>query len=289
MMSLRRHAAVVSIKTAPERDAYGNVRYETLLFDTIRANALYEALFGPIADVIRDKHLLIVPSGALTQLPFQVLITDKQNPGPSGTEALRRAAWFAQSHALTVLPSASSLKALRQFAKESHADRSLIGFGNPLLDGPDARYAALAAAARAKTSCPELRKQRVAELTGKRRGGLPLTLRSGLADAGEIRSQVPLPETADEVCAVARDLRVSDRDIWLGNRATEVEVKRLSKAGDLAKYCIVHFATHDALAGQVRGNSEPGLILTPPTASTEEDDGYLSASEITALKSMPIG
>ena len=59
---------------------------------------------------------------------------------------------------------------------------------------------------------------------------LPLTLRSGLADVGEIRSQVPLPETVDELCAVARDLKVSDMDIRLGSRATEAEVKRLSEA-----------------------------------------------------------
>jgi CHAT domain-containing protein len=129
-----------------------------------------------------------------------------------------------------------------------------------------------------------LPKQRVAELTGKRRSVLPLNLRSGLADAGEIRSQAPLPETADELCAVARDLRVSDIDIRLGNGATEGEIKRLSEAGELAKYRIVHFATHGALAGQVGGNSEPGLILTPPQTATERDDGYLSASEITTLK-----
>src|SRR5262249_16841569 len=124
------------VKTAPERDAYGNIRYETLPFDTTRANALYKALFEPIADIIRDKHLLIVPSGALTQLPFQVLITDKQDPALSGI-ILRRAAWLARRHALTVLPSVSSLRALRQLAKESHASRMLIGFGNPLLNGPD--------------------------------------------------------------------------------------------------------------------------------------------------------
>ena len=34
-----------------------------------------QALFGQIEDVIKDKRLLIVPSGALTQLPFQVLVT----------------------------------------------------------------------------------------------------------------------------------------------------------------------------------------------------------------------
>jgi len=272
------------VKTAPERDAYGNIRYETLPFDTTRANVLYDALFGPIADVIRDKHLLIVPSGALTQLPFQVLITDKPDPALSGTEALRRAAWLIRSDALTVLPSVSSLKALRQLAKESHANRTLIGFGNPLLNGPDAGYSTLAAAARSKTSCPESPKQRVAKLTGKRRGVLPLDLRRGLADVGQIRSQVPLPETAEELCAVARDLRVTDKDIWLGNRATEAEIKRLSEAGELSKYHIVHFATHGALAGQVSGNAEPGLILTPPNTATEGDDGYLSASEITNLR-----
>jgi CHAT domain-containing protein len=129
-----------------------------------------------------------------------------------------------------------------------------------------------------------LPKQQVAALTGKRRGVLPLSLRSGLADGGEIRSQVPLPETADELCAVARDLRVSDKDICLGNRATEAEVKRLSETGELSKYRIIHFATHGALAGQASGSSEPGLILTPPTVATERDDGYLSASEVAALR-----
>jgi CHAT domain len=189
---------------------------------------VYQALFGSIEDLIKDKQLFLVPSGALTQLPFQVLITDKPDPALRGTEALRHAAWLIRSHALTVLPCVSSLKALRQLAKESHASRALIGFGNPLLDGPDARYVTLAAAARSKTSCPELSKQRVTALTGKRRGVLPLSLRSGLADGGEIRSQVPLPETADELCAVARALGASEKDIWLGDRATEAEIKRLT-------------------------------------------------------------
>jgi CHAT domain-containing protein/tetratricopeptide (TPR) repeat protein len=261
-----------------------HIQGKPLPFDAGRAHALYTALFGQVGELIRGKHLLIVPSGAMTQLPFQVLITDKPDPAPSGTEALRRAAWLVRSHALTVLPSVSSLKALRQVAKESHASRTLIGFGNPLLNGPDARYAMLAAAARSKTSCPEAPKQWVVAMTGERRGVLPLSLRNGVADAGQILSQVPLPETADELCAVAGDLGASDKDVWLGNRATEAEIKRLSEEGELAKYRIIHFATHGALAGQVGGNSEPGLILTPPKTATARDDGYLSASEVASLK-----
>jgi hypothetical protein len=117
--------------------------------------------------------------------------------------------------------SVSSLKTLRRVAKDSHARRAMIGFGNPLLDGPDASYAKSAAAARSKQSCRATPEQRVKALTGELRGVLPLDLRRGLADVAEIRIQVPLPETADELCAVARDLRASSDDIWLGARATE--------------------------------------------------------------------
>ena len=50
-----------------------------LPFDLARAHALYKALFGQIEDLINDKRLLIVPSGPLTQLPFQVMVTDEPN------------------------------------------------------------------------------------------------------------------------------------------------------------------------------------------------------------------
>jgi hypothetical protein len=48
-----------------------------LPFDLARAHALYVALFGAIEDLVKDKHLLIVPSGPLTAIPFQALVTEK--------------------------------------------------------------------------------------------------------------------------------------------------------------------------------------------------------------------
>jgi CHAT domain-containing protein len=96
--------------------------------------------------------------------------------------------------------------------------------------------------------------------------------------------QVPLPETAEELCTVASRLNANPNDIRLGARATEREIKRLSESGELAQYRIVHFATHGALSGEVTGNSEPGLLLTPPDTPSEVDDGYLTASEIAGLK-----
>ena len=107
---------------------------------------------------------------------------------------------------------------------------------------------------------------------------------SGLANLAHLRMQTPLPETADEVCAVARSVGADPGEMRIGARATEAEVKRLSASGELARYKILHFATHGLLAGQLHGTNEPGLILTPPETATAEDDGYLSASEIAGLK-----
>jgi CHAT domain-containing protein/tetratricopeptide (TPR) repeat protein len=251
-----------------------------LRFDHTRAHKLYSALFGEVHDLIKGKHLLIVPSGALTQLPFQVLVT--RTPA-SGNH--RAAAWLAREHAITVLPAVSSLKALRRVGRPSAAQRPMIGFGNPLLDGPDARYAGLAKLARTKQRCAERSPQRVAARSNHRAGPSQVEKRGGLANVSVIKRQVPLPETADELCAVAQDVKAeAARDILLGMKATEREIKRLSASGELAKYHMVHFATHGVLSGQLDGTHEPGLILTPPDTATEEDDGYLSASEIASLK-----
>jgi CHAT domain-containing protein/tetratricopeptide (TPR) repeat protein len=249
-----------------------------LPFDRARAFRLYRALFEQVDDLIKDKQLLLVPTGSLTQLPFQVLV-----PAPAVRGDNRAAAWLVRDHALTVLPAVSSLKALRQIGRPSLAKNPMIGFGNPLLDGPDERYARPAKLARDIQACASKERQ-VAEAFELRGGFARVKTRGGFADGAFLRMQVPLPETAEELCMVASQLNADPSDIRLGARATEREVKRLSESGELAQYRIVHFATHGALAGEVTGNSEPGLLLTPPDVPSEVDDGYLSASEIAGLK-----
>ena len=266
--------------TDADRDA-GN----PLPFDYARAHRLFQALFGQVEDLIKGKQLLVVPSGPLTQLPFQVLVTAV----PAGSDP-SKAAWLIREHALTVLPAVSSLKAPRRVARPGAATKPMIGFGNPLLDGrqSDPRsgyiFKALAQRARDKQRCSDTAGQRDAALRGLSRGVKQVQTRGALADVEFIRMQAPLPETADELCNVARDVGADPGEIRLGARATEREVKRLSESGQLAQYRIVHFATHGALAGQIQGNSEAGLLLTPPAEPSEEDDGYLTASEIAGLK-----
>ena len=102
-----------------------------------------------------------------------------------------------------------------------------------------------------------------------------------------IRRQPPLPETADEVCAVARDLGAAESDVLLGSRATESTLKSLSASGALKTYRVLHFATHGLVAGETeslaRSKAEPALILTPPETDSEDDDGLLTASEVAEL------
>jgi CHAT domain-containing protein len=258
---------------------------DPLPFDVSRAHALYQSLFGEAADLIRGKHLLVVPSGALTTLPFQVLVTKP----PTSTD-MTSASWLIREHAITVLPSVASLAALRRTGRPSAAPKPMIGFGNPLLDGNQthpqhgAYYKEQAQIARTRTSCASSVEKLSPTLRVVSRS-LDVTSLSGqLADLNHLRMQAPLPETADELCEVARSVGASIADVRIGARATETEVKRLSSSGELATYRMLHFATHGTLAGELSGTHEPGLILTPPATATAEDDGYLSGSEIAALK-----
>lgn len=254
-------------------------------FDHARAHRLYTALLGGAADAVKGRHLLVVATGPLSQLPLQVLVT-----APPTDADHRKTQWLARSNAITVLPAVASLQALRRIAKPSLARKPMIGFANPLLDGDQADtefgklYKELADLARVRTGCTRIETQRTAERRGFPRSlGADLRLRARL-DVAELRRQSPLPETADEVCEVARTLKADPGEIRIGARATEREIKALSASGQLAQYQVVHFATHGTVGGEIEGANEPGLIMTPPREASEQDDGYLSASEIAALK-----
>ena len=256
-----------------------------LPFPLRTAHDLYRQLFGELESIIRGKHLLVVSTGTLTKLPLQVLITKTTK-----TKAYAKQSWLMKHHAITTLPAVSALKSLRRLAKPSTARKLMIGFGNPLLDGnqdhPDFgdHYKRIARLARLKQKCDQSGRHLATVVNRASRAVSPITLPSGLADLAHLRLQTPLPETTDELCSVANALGANHRDIHLGHRATEGNLKKLSETGELQNFRIVHIATHGTLAGQVSGTQQPGLIFTPPATASKADDGYLSAEEITTLK-----
>lgn len=266
-----------------------------LPYNVARAHEVYKELFGPLEGALRLpdgdwRDLIVIASGPLSVIPFGALVTE---PPPQAFsvnyEGYRSVKWLGLRQPITVLPAIASLEALRRVAKPSAATKPMIGFGNPLLDGnqSDLRFGdhdkMQAKLASERQRCPASRWRQLASVVGWR-GSLEPVATDGLANIAKLKALSPLPETADELCAVALDLNVAADEIRLGARATERDVKALSASGDLAQYRILHFATHGALAGETSGSSEPGLVLTPPTVATSTDDGYLSVSEIAALK-----
>jgi CHAT domain-containing protein len=194
-------------------------------------------------------------------------------------------AWLGERQAITILPSVGSLKALRA-AKASEAPEPFAGFGNPLLTGLDgADKSAWAKQDCGKPAPPK--RGRIASIVAS----IASLFRGGAVDVEDLRRQPPLPETADELCAVARGLGAPEaglgKAVYLGERATVSMVKALSKSGDLARARVVHFATHGLLAGETamfaKAKAEPALLLTPPAQASDEDNGLLTASEVAQL------
>jgi CHAT domain-containing protein/Tfp pilus assembly protein PilF len=240
------------------------------LFDLAQAYKLYAALLGPVEALVKDKRsLLVVPTGALTALPFHLLVTEKPAAAiPEKIEGYRDAAWLLKRQAVSVLPSVGSLKALRAFARKDQSTKPMTGFGDPLFnpapEGSGDKRAATKSASRSVTTSAYTEFWQGASVD-----------RARLAQA-----LPPLPDTADELNAVAKDLGVAASDIHLGSDASETTVKR----APLADYGIVYFATHGLVAGDVKGVAEPALALSIPKVPSELDDGLLTASEVAQLK-----
>jgi len=255
----------------PEALRQETVGDKPVLFDLALANELYAALIGPVGEVIKDaRHLLVVPSGPLTSLPFHLLVTEKPAtaiPQLKDIGSYRDAAWLLKRQAVSVLPALASLKALRQVARRNPGARPMVGFGDPVFD-PAERTKALAERHAAQT--------RVAVA----RGYSDFWQGTGIDRAKLARSLPSLLDTADELKAVAAKLGAAAGDLHLGNDATEATVKQTA----LADYRVVYFATHGLVAGDVAGLGEPSLALTLPKQPTELDDGLLTASEVAQLK-----
>jgi CHAT domain-containing protein/tetratricopeptide (TPR) repeat protein len=258
---------------------------EPLPFQPERAHALHDILLGQLREDIEGRDLLIVASGPLTSLPFHVLVTDKPAPdGEPGGGDLSQIAWLGRGHAVTMLPSLSSLKALRLFAKASQAGSPFLGIGNPLLTGENGTDRS--AWSRQTCSPQSTPPSRVAGFAA--RASLPRLLGGAVDTVEALRRQVPLPETADELCGVAKFVGASADTVLLGGNATESRIKSLSESGALADVRVVHLATHGLIAGETEqflaSRAEPSLMFTPPETASDVDDGLLTASEVATLK-----
>jgi CHAT domain-containing protein len=243
----------------------GGRKPEEVLFDLGIANELYATLIEPVETTIKDKtQLLVVPSGPLTSLPLHLLVTAKPEKRATQPSDYRGVPWLTKQKSVTVLPSVASLKALRVLAKAASGNSALTGYGNPVFQG-----AIQGSKARAKLASANQTRAYSAYFRGAQ------------TDLDALRSGLPpLPETAEELKSVARQLGVPESEIHLGKNASEAAVKQAK----LDQFRIVYFATHGLVAGDIKSLAEPALALTLPATATEQDDGLLTASEVAQLK-----
>jgi len=238
------------------------------LFDLGLAHELYSQLLRPLEHVFRSKsQLIIVPCGALTSLPFGLLVRDQppvSRPTLSELAKFEGVDWLVRHHAISVLPSVPSLRLLRSLSGIQRDRKPFIGFGDPKFKGAKEGSGADGQSPGA----------------GQTRGystywqGSSVNLDALLHDLPEI------PQTAEEVRTIAAKLGAGDGDVHLADGATEAAVKTTN----LLPYKVVYFATHGLVAGEIKGFGEPALVFTPPETPTELDDGLLSASEVSDLR-----
>jgi CHAT domain-containing protein/tetratricopeptide (TPR) repeat protein len=242
--------------------------------DVETAFELHRLLFQPIRSVLTDvQALIVVPDELLLPLPLSVLLTERSKDHASLAELYRQGwsipfdevaqypyaslPWLGKSYALSILPSAGVLKLLRETVPPRDERSELfIGFADPLFQGQ-----------------------------GTARGTAMMANRGGAVDLDRLRQLNRLPGTKEEVLAMARVFGVNpDTHVYLEQRATEAEVKRLSQSGKLGQAQVIAFSTHGLLAGELMGLSQPALALTMPEHPTAEDDGLLTLEEVLQLK-----
>lgn len=238
--------------TKAEQDGYQR-------FDLVTAHALYKALIAPVELALGGvNRLYVTSSGSLGDLPLGMLVTapPAANADLADPDVLLSAQWLSDRYALTTLPAVSALR-LRAMAKaDLKPSTDFRGYGNPVL----------------------------APAKGENRGG---TYYRGAGDDGirlgdpdRLRTLPSLPGTETELLAMAALYPSGKSALTTGAGATESALKH----DPLLKHAnIIALATHGLLPSPGRGMDEPGLVFTPPKIASKEDDGILTASEVSQL------
>lgn len=244
-------------------------------FDRELAFDLYNKLIKPVENVFSGKRVLMTAtSGPLGALPLQVLVTDKPIGRDDDPAALQATRFMADRYVMTVLPSVSSLRALRCLLitrEDRHpgcdvgngrirrqlgrGSIEVAGFGAPTLLGDPAVF----------------------------KGPPPYSkaYAGDLADTEFLRGLPYLQGSRRELDWLSREYG-SRAVVKIGDAATEKELK---SSADLRNARYVVLSTHGLLAGEGGIVGESGLVFTPPASEkkTPLDDGLLTASEAAQL------
>lgn len=222
---LARRVAQLRQSVVPKGETLGDIT----TFDVSTSYALFRDLLEPVqSGWDKSSNLLIVPHGALGQLPFALLVTeDAELPTPTADGVLfsdyRDIPWLIKRVTLARYPSVNALITLRQSTKRQRGPRVLIAFADPYFSPeqiPDESPHTLAQANMGALRRVSLRRRKTVDTRG-------------LASA--TLSNLPrLPETADEVRGIMRALKAeATSSVFTGTQANEqIEPGRELRLGE---------------------------------------------------------
>jgi CHAT domain-containing protein/tetratricopeptide (TPR) repeat protein len=216
------------------------------------ARRLSAVVLGPVPRPL-TRRLIVVADGALQYIPFAALPAPDGPPGGDPVPLLER-------HEIVSLPSASTLALIRrETARRAPAPQSVAVFADPVFQQDDERVAVTRLAAAVRTSGGD----------GEARGGA--SVREPMPEPAFGRMP-RLPFTRREAEAI---LAVAPQ----GMRALDFTASRATALGaDLARYRVVHFATHAILDSEHPGLS--GIVLSLVDAKGAAQDGFLRLQDL---------
>jgi CHAT domain-containing protein/tetratricopeptide (TPR) repeat protein len=218
--------------------------------------SLSRLVLAPVSDVLPGKRLLIVSEGALGYVPF-ALLASASGEKREIANTLSAADQTAVNHEMFTLPSLGAVFALRQRRIQPPSyEKQVAVFADPVFERDDARFRSIAKHA---ASSPK--------------GVTEDELRSAMRDAA-LHGTIPrLWATREEAEAIASFSR-EDSTISLDFDANRTS----ATSSDMAKYRIVHFATHALVDA---ANPElSGIVLSRFDRRGNPIDGYLRLEDI---------
>ena len=218
---------------------------------------LSRRLIAPLqASIGTRRRLIVSPDGALAMLPFEALPVDGE--------------LLAQRHSVGYVQSLSMMELLqRRSASYGRLPprKAMLAIGNPVYEGQAG--AAQPSAKRGATAGDDaLLSARASAESEEGIGAAVEELREN--------SWENLPGTQRELESIARVFRHRQVEVISGADATEQNLQRLDRGGELAKYRHLLFSVHGYLSPSVPALSALvlGQVDNPPSV-----DGYVTAAE----------
>ncbi|UAJ09840.1 CHAT domain-containing protein [Glacieibacterium megasporae] len=252
----------VDVRSSIDGNIAADGRVIPLVFDIPGAFKLHEALLGPGRDLLAGVTTLITePTGAMTQLPFGVLVVDQASVDGFAISVMKNSRDYSQVKFLASTVDLDTTVSPRSFLvartqKASGATLPYLGFGYHAV--PNATELAAVPnrgsfAGRCAGRADALR-QGFASLR-------PIGAKELAAAAAVMGPGSKLVEGAD----------FSDSALTANNASTKA----------YRDYAVIHFATHGLKEGELDCDSPPALVTS--ISDSPNSDGLLSFEEIANL------